>query len=302
MNEYEYFFTALWTDCKIIIIKENDLWLNKIINNCYKNIIDFEKEFSRFRQDSVLSLLNKNKSFEVWDIFLDLFFKSKEIFTLTNGYFNPLVNLENIWYINSFNKWIFERKQIVENLDFSEIKNYWNLIKLPKDANLDFGSIAKWYLANKISNYLCDNWLKNNLVSLWWDIFASWKNLYNHKWIVSINLPHISWNLSVCIENESIATSGIYTRKWQIWWENFHHIKTPFASKQNFLIKSCSIISKNWYFSDAIATAVISMWYEKWLEFFKKNNIKYLLLLDIEDEKWKIITNIDIYENNIWNF
>lgn len=292
MKKFDYTFKALWTECQIIIVKENDNNLNKVINKCYEDIKVFEQTFSRFLSDSILNELNRKKSLEVWEDFLSLLHKSKEIFELTNGYFNPLVNIEKTWYSSSFEKWDFIKVLSKnENLKFLNIKIYWDLVELEENMSLDFWSIAKWYLAQKISDFLAKNWIKNHLVNLGWDIFASWKNLENKKWSVWIYSPFEENKIidNVWISNESISTSWIYARKWKIENKDYHHILNPFSNNQEFELLSVSIIDKYWYKTDSLATSIHAMWYEKWLEFVKTNNLKYIFVL----KNWEIIKNID---------
>lgn len=285
MKKFEYTYKAIWTICSITIISENDNWLNNIINECYNKTINFENEFSRFKEDSKLSLLNKFKKLEVSDDFLSLIYKSREIFKLTNWYFNPLIDVRKIWYSNSFDKNLFSKIIINEDLNFDNVKNYWNLLEIWEFMNIDFWSIAKWYLAEKISNFLSEKWFNNNLVNMWWDIYASWLNLEWNKWQIAINSPF--WNnyeiKIVEISNASISTSWTYLRNWEISWEKYHHIRNPFLDKQEEELVSVSIIHNEWYFTDAIATAVIAMWKNKAIEFCKKNNIKYLFILKNND-------------------
>lgn len=289
MKKFEFNFKALWTHCLIIIINENNNWLNKIINNCYEKIISFENEFSRFRQDSVLSKLNKEKKLQVSDDFLTLINYSREIFDLTNWYFNPLIDLRKIWYSHTFEDKNFEKIQLNEDLSFKDIKNYWNFLEIWENMNLDFWSIAKWYLAEKISKYLTEKWYKNNLVNMWWDIYASWKNLDWEDWNISIQSPFWDENLKkiLKISNKSISTSWIYLRNWEISWEKFHHIRNPFSQKQENELVSVSIIHEKWYMTDALATAIIAMWKDMALKFCDKNKIKYLFILS----NWDILEN-----------
>lgn len=280
MKKFEYTYKAIWTICSITIISENDNWLNNLINECYNKTIIFENELSRFKENSKLSLLNKSKKLEVSDDFLSLIYKSREIYKLTNWYFNPLIDVRKIWYSNSFEEKVFEKIDVDEDLSFDEVKNYWNLLEIWEFMNLDFWSIAKWYLAEKISHYITDKWYKNNLVNMWWDIYASWTNLDWNKWQIAIDSP-FWWNEIEIVEisNSSISTSGTYLRNWEISWEKFHHIRNPFQDKQEDELVSVSIIHNNWYFTDAIATAVIAMWKQKAINFCEKNHIKYLFVL-----------------------
>ncbi len=289
MKKSDFKFKALWTICVITLVYEQKVWINKIINNYHKQILDFEKEFSRFREDSTLSKLNKLKKLEVNDDFLILINKSREIYKLTNWYFNPLIDVRKIWYTHNFEEKKFEKLEIDEDLSFEEVKNYWNLLEIGEYMNLDFWSIAKWYLAEKISNDLVKNWYKNNLVNIWGDIYVNWKNLENKPWQISINNPQDK-NNSIIIEisNSSISTSWTYLRNWEISWERFHHIRNPFSRKQENELISVSIIHERWYFTDAIATAIIAMWKDKALDFCKNNKIKYVFILN----NWEVLKNI----------
>lgn len=290
MKKSDFTFKALWTICVITVVYSNENNLKKYINNSYQEILDFEKEFSRFKKDSTLSKLNTLKKFEVSDDFLTLINKSREIYKLTNGYFNPLIDVRKIGYSHVFEEQKFEKiLQEQENLSFEEVKNYWNLLEIGDYMNLDFWSIAKWFLAEKISNNLSKNWFKNNLVNIWGDIFASWKNLENKNWKVAINNPFDKNNsLFVEISNASISTSWTYLRNWEISWEKFHHIRNPFSQLQEKEIISATIIDEKWYFTDAIATAIIAMWKIKAIDFCKNNKIKYIFILN----NWEIIKNI----------
>jgi thiamine biosynthesis lipoprotein ApbE len=83
MKKFEYTFKALGTVCILMIIKEDDTSLNKIINSCYNKIVNFENEFSRFKKDSFLNNLNRLKKLEASEDFLSLLSKSKEIYQYT---------------------------------------------------------------------------------------------------------------------------------------------------------------------------------------------------------------------------
>lgn len=290
MKKFEFTFKALGTICTVTIIWESKNGLNKLINECYKKIVTFENEFSRFKNDSSLSILNDKKEYEVSDEFLSLVQKSREVYTLTGGYFNPLVDVRKIGYSHSFDLQVFEKQEVLENLAFEEVKNYGNLMKLSQNMNLDFASIAKWYLSEKISQFLRDKWWKNNLVNLWWDIYVNGLNLDWEKWRVSIESPF--WDTKPVdifeLTNTSISTSWSYLRKWEIDGEKYHHLRNPFSQELQTELVSVTIIHPFWYMTDALATACFAMGKEKSIEFLEKNNIAYLLIL----ENWEILKNI----------
>ena len=289
MKKFEYTYKALATICSITIIRENDVWLNKIINHCYDITTRFENEFSRFKSDSTLSKLNTNKKQEVSDDFLTLIYKSRDIYKMTQGYFNPLIDVRKIGYSHSFTDGNFEVLDVQEDLNFDNVKNYWSLLEIDTNMNIDLWSIAKWYLAEKISRYLVEKGYKNNLCNMWGDIYASWHNLEWKKWQIAITSPF--WVIEpaavVEVSNNSVSTSGTYLRNWEVWGKKVHHIRNPYSDEVESELVSVTIISNTWYMSDALATAVIAMGRQKAIDFCEKNNIKYLF----------VISNGDIVQN-----
>ncbi|EKE28164.1 MAG: Membrane-associated lipoprotein [uncultured bacterium (gcode 4)] len=271
----------MWTICSIIVINEDDKSLKKIINGIYKNIVDFENEFSRFRIDSQLSKLNRDKKMPVSDIFLLMLDRSREMFSLTDWYFNPLIDLRKIWYSDSFEIWRFEKINLVEDLNFNDIKNYWNLLEIWQDMNLDFWAIAKWFLADILSGALKSAWYNDHMINLWGDICLSWYNLFWGKWQVGISSPFDKNEIFTTLElsSKSISTSWTFIRKWKINNEDYHHIRNPLSDKSENELISVSVINRYWYKSDSLATALIAMWKSKALEFCEDNDIDYLFIM-----------------------
>ena len=288
MKKFNYRFKALWSIIVINIVSENDKKIDDLVKNIYSIIIDFENKYSRFKENSMLSILNKSKSMNVDSDFINLLLKSKEIYELTKWYFNPLVNLSNIWYSKSWEQNNFITKKQEENLDFKKIWIYWNNLELLQWMNLDFGGIGKWFIADKIKSFLLTQWEENFLLNIWWDIIASGKNLKKEYWSSWIQDP-FSENLIKILElkNKSISTSWNYIRNWKIDNKKYHHILTPWKKQKNN-ISSVSIIDKYAYKTDSLATAIVAMWKEKWIDFCKKNNIFYAII----DNEWNFFSNL----------
>lgn len=104
---YEKIDFLMWTDiCISIVSQKNPM---SYIDNWFDIFSSYEKEFSRFQASSDLSILNFKKQLKVSSRFLEVFYLSKEIYKKTSWFFNPLVNLKNIWYSQTFSSWIFEK-------------------------------------------------------------------------------------------------------------------------------------------------------------------------------------------------
>jgi thiamine biosynthesis lipoprotein len=163
----------------------------------------------------------------------------------------------------------------------NQVKNYWKFLEIWQNMNIDFWAIAKWYFAEKMSKYILNKWYKNNLVNLWWDIYASGTNWEGKKWNIGIDSPFWQNEIiaSMEISNSSISTSWTYLRNWEILWKKYHHIRNPYSLSCENDFVSVTILHMHWYMSDAIATAVIAMWKTKWIEFCTKNNILFFFVL-----------------------
>lgn len=278
----------MWTDIEITISCEKNPI--EYINNSFWLIYSMELEFSRFLKDSSLSLLNSEKMLEVSDRFIEVFNLSKEIYNKTGWIFNPLVNLSNIWYSNSFEKKEFLETLELSDLSLEKVKTAWNMIAIWKDQNLDFWWIVKWYTVDLVKNYLISKWFNDFIINAGWDIYLSWKNNWK-KWIIWIDNPFKKDEAfaSIELENLSVSTSWSYKRNWKIWDKNYHHILNPLNNSNENEIVSISIIAEKTYLTDSYATACFNMWVEKALKFLEGNKIDWIIISkdwEIYNSKW----------------
>lgn len=278
--KYQFNEKKLGTTIEIIIIegkkKEKEIIDN--ISLLWLFIDEFENEFSRFRDNSMLNKLNRGKYITVSNRFLDILAKSINIYRFTNNYFNPLLNLKNIWYSNNFTDNSFKIVKEEMDLNLDEIKIKWNDIYLKSDQNLDFGWIAKWYLVDELSRKLEEFWYNNYIVNAWWDIYMRWINDEGNKWGIGIENPYGDGYIWIIeLSNFSISTSGSYKRHWTIEWKNYHHIVNPINLENETSLVWITIIAPKCYISDTLATAIFCMWIEKWKEFMIKNWIDWIL-------------------------
>lgn len=287
----------MWTNITISVISDTNPLED--IHNSFGLIYSLEKEFSRFSNLSDLSLLNKEKELELSNRFIKIFNIVKTIYKETDGYFNPLMNLKNIWYAEDFRKWIFDKKDELQDIDIEKISVNQNKIKLWKNQNIDLWWIVKWYAVDLVSEYLKEKWYIDFIINAWGDIFISWKNKNGDVPVVAIDSPFNKKKILAVLEvtNKAISTSWTYKRKWNVENENFHHILNPKTNSNNNEIISISLVSDKCYIADAYATACIAMWIEKSLVFLKKQNIDWIIIWtdgNTYETKWLKDYNLEI--------
>ena len=287
----------MWTDINITIVSNKNPI--KDIYDSFGIFYSLEKEFSRFLEKSDLNILNNSKEIEVSNRFIEVLKLTKKIYLDTEKYFNPLVNLRNIWYSTTFKKWIFKKEEIKQNLDFKKVLVVWNFVTLTENQNLDLGWIVKGYWVDLVSSFLKEKGYDNFIINAWWDIYLSWNNASGNTPVVSIDNPFNEKEIfaTLDIKNKSLSTSGTYKRKWDIDWKEFHHILNPEQNNNNNEIISISLIADKCYITDSYATACIAMWIEKSLIFLQKQNIDWIIIWSdwsIYTTKWMSVYNLNI--------
>jgi len=285
MNIQNFQFSALGTACEIQIANHEEggnksPFLHPTINQVYRKIAVFEQEFSRFRADSRLSLLNKKKSLEVSEDFLRLLEISKQIYEIKDGYFNPLFHPANIGYGHSFETGIFEINFSPADLNLSNLKNYGNLLELKENMELDFGGIAKGYLSEKISSFLLASGFPHHIANIGGDLTVRGYQEANKPWVVWIESPFELGSIycTVSMSHGSLSTSGTYLRKWQIDGKEYHHIQSPSTLPPQERLVLVSVKHTHGAYSDALATALQSMGKSQAIQFAQDNKLEVVLI------------------------
>ena len=266
----------MWSVLNITIYDNNiDL---EVIENCFFETEKFEKKYSRFLEDSYLSLLNKNKSSQEipWEL-LSILKLSNKVSQISNWYFDITILpfLENIWY------WI-NKEEMKEVYWYKNIVINDNTIKLENWVSIDIWSVWKWYIVDKIYNILNEKY-NEFVIDFWWDIRIKWKQkIYLED---PLQLSKNIWYIE--LENSSIASSASNRRKTKKWW----HLINP---KKNITDDKLAVytIHKLASFSDILSTALYVSPIEVALNMVKKS--KWL-------EAMIIMKNWKIYKTNWFN-
>jgi thiamine biosynthesis lipoprotein len=251
---------------------------------------------STYIPTSDISKINGGDTTIVLDTYLtEVMEKSKRIYKETNGYFDPTVG-------NLVNAWGFGPQKAKKDIDSIEVKKMMQFVGLNKvtikngrlvkeipEIYLDFNSIGKGYGVDVIGRFLETKDITNYLVEIGGEIRARGKNKKEKFWTVAIEKPNTdgtqSFQTTVRLENESMATSGNY-RKFRITKEGKKYVHTVnpttgFASESNLL--SASVISKSDCADvDAYATAFMAMGLEKTKNFLKNNPEVHTVLLFLD--------------------
>ena len=253
---------------------------------------------STYQSDSDISKVNQNEAFTVDSHFQHVFNASKEIYTATDGVFDPTIGI-------LVNAWDFGPEGKVMTLDSLKIDSLMQSVGLDKvilennmiikenpDTFIDFNAIAKGYGVDVIAEFLDSQKITDYIVEIGGEIRCKGKNIEKQNpWKVGVELPHFDTEQSilnvVSLYDESMATSGTYRKfKTDSLGNRYSHIidpKTGYPSKTNLL--SISVIAEDCMTADAYATAFKAMGLEKVKIFLKSHpEIKTFLIFN-NDQK-----------------
>jgi len=290
-------FPAMGTDISVDIITElsapremsNVLEARKALRQVQEIFQENEKIFSRFREDSELSMINCNLRKET--------FVSEKMFAvlelcmkfhgLSDGYFDPRVlrSLEIIGYSKDF------RTNDLNSADNRRLQFKKNEQSLQEDLlldrerkmivvqkKIDTTGIAKGYCVDEAAQYLKDMGFENFIVDAGGDMFALGSDENGEEWKIGVEGMDNS-RAMLKLSNEGIATSGISRKRWTIGDKKVHHLINPKDPKDfSFDIKTVTVIDEKTVEADGRAKVLVIMGKERGLQFANENNIKALFL------------------------
>jgi thiamine biosynthesis lipoprotein len=299
---------ALGTTYHITFFSEKDIVWEKGFDSIFEAV---NKSMSTYLPNSDISKINKgNTRVQVDNMFKDVFLLSKEIYTNTNGYFDPTVG-------NLVNAYGFGAEQLT-NISEEKLDSLFQLVgfhnfkltanneveKKFNNSYIEFNAIAKGYTVDRIASYLEKNKVKNYLIEIGGELRVSGKNKEkNQAWRVGLDDPFQSdkkRKVTAVLElnNQSLATSGNY-RKFKIdslTGERFVHTinpKTGNATKSNIL--SASVLAHTCAEADAYATAFMAMGLEKSKKVMAETGIGAYLIY-AENDSTKIYSSAKFKE------
>ena len=246
-------FHALGTSCFLEIFDDLDQKnFNLIMEYLILEIINFENNFSRFKENSLIGQLNKNKklNYNSEDLFKMLSI-SQDMNLITNGIFNIAIAqiLESNGYGGNYlegNKFFPEQKDVLK-FDSSSVE-------IASNIKIDLGGIGKGYLIEKISLILKNKFhLKYFLINFGGDIYATTDR--GNKIKIDLENPNIPGMKigSIFLTNNSVCCSSNSKRNWTIQDKTFYHILDPESKKVNF---SSFVISTSTTIGDIVATCL----------------------------------------------
>ena len=287
---------ALGSPAEITIYHPNQKEAEDILSESHKKLVQLENLFSLYKDNSQLSMLNKNGYVEnPHPDMLALLNLSKKYAEMTDGAFDvtvqPLWNLYNEAFIKT-NKPPLESEieKTLSLVDWRSISVSKNLINYEKEGmSSTLNGIAQGYITDKISEHLINSDINNTLVQL-----GEYRGIGDHPdgrpWRLLLSNPEHTDSIGeIEFTNAAVATSAGLGTPFDLTGKH-HHIFDPKNgyNANNYL--QVSVTSKTAAEADALATAFLILNRKASEKIARSLNVGFEILDN--DRNRKIITSI----------
>ena len=300
---------AFGTTYQVIVQSEsNSSKIKQSIDSIFEVV---NNSMSTYRSNSIISKVNQSQNpVKVDSHFIEVFEKSKDIWKLSNGYFDPtagsIVNLYGMGPNNklqSINEYKIDSVMQYVGLEKVYLNQQNFIVKTDENVYIDFNAIAKGYSVDLIKDLLININSNNFLIEVGGELITMGVNEKNKKWKVAIQNPVDlnSYYSEITLDGMSLATSGNY-RKFRIDSETgvrYAHIVNPInGQSMSNNILSASVIANSCIEADAWATSLMLMDPMEAVEIINNIvDIEVLILTAVNDQiipiksdDWDLIT------------
>ncbi len=262
--EFKAIGTTWVIDIGDVISNEIEISLKDTV---LKRTGEFEQNYSRFRNDSLVTKMSHNAgTYTLPDDAQLLFEVYKKLYVATGGMVSPFMGqtLSDAGYDASYS--LTPKPEITKPPKWEDILDYNHpKITLKKPILFDFGAAGKGYLVDIVSEIINKAGIKNYTVNAGGDI--AYKNIFDKKLRVGLENPEdFKQVLGVAeIINQSICGSAGSRRAWG----EYTHIINPETGKSPENILAIWVTADNTVIADGLTTALFFTEPEKIRGMFK---------------------------------
>lgn len=244
----------------------------------------FDATLSPFNETSAITRVNENDSTVVLnEWFVNVFRRSQEIWTQTDGAFDPTVSpLINAWGFGFKQGYSLSSHDIDSLLQFVGMDKIsldnGKVIKQDRRMSLNFSAIAKGYAVDVVAELLESKGIENFLVEIGGELVGKGRNPKGECWQVGINKPEedsesvmgeIEEIVAIC--DGAMATSGNYRNfRYENGKKVAHTIDPVSGYPVQHSLLSATVIAPDCMTADAYATAFMVMGIDKSLQLAEK--------------------------------
>lgn len=295
---------ALGTSYSIIYIADRELDYQREIDSVFQVM---NQSLSTYIQTSDISRINTgNTEVVVDDMFREVFELSKEIHSITDGYFDPTVGvMVNAWGFGPGKKVVMDSSIVDSLMQFVGLHKVRltaenTIVKQYPDSYLDFNAIAKGYAIDRLAKMMDQKGIKDYLLEVGGELVGKGVNQIKQKpWVVGIDDPQAETGRKlkrlIQLEDMALASSGNY-RKFRIdsitGKKYVHTIDPKTGYTKNASTLGATVLAKSCAEADAYATAFMAMELDRAKEILstQKDLEGYVIYIDEEGKTREYMT------------
>lgn len=251
----------------------------KILDGCLELCRSYENILSKTLEGSEVYKLNhrsaNQQTVTVSDDIKALITEAQNYSERSEGGFDVTIEpLSSLWNFTSENPVIppdEEIKEAVKKVGYKNLKLEGNTLTfLSPDTTLDFGAVAKGYIADRLKDYLLEQGVKSAIINLGGNVLCVGEKPDGTPFKIGLQKPFADRNETIetlNIRDMSVVSSGVYERHFIKDGTNYHHLLNPRDGYpfQNGLV-SVTILSKVSADGDGMSTACFSLGLEEGLK------------------------------------
>ncbi|RFZ79503.1 FAD:protein FMN transferase [Lacrimispora amygdalina] len=251
----------------------------KILNECLDICRSYENVFSKTIEGSEVYKINhrpaQESSVKLSPDMAALLSKGLYYSKISGGDFDITVEpLSSLWDFTAPKPVVPPSDEIsaaVKKVGYQNLKlDGDTLTFLSPDTSIDFGAIAKGYIADRMKDYLLEHGVRSAVINLGGNVLCVGKKPDGSPFKIGLQKPYADRNETIetlNIEDMSVVSSGVYERHFVKDGVNYHHILNPRDGYpyENGLV-SVTILSKLSVDGDALSTTCFSMGLEQGME------------------------------------
>lgn len=263
----------------------------------------FDKSLNPFKENSIITKVNRNEPVELDSFFLNVFRRAEEISRQTEGRFDitisPLINAWGFGFQNmdSITPEIIDSLKEFVGYEKISVDNEGNVVKADPRVQINTSAIAKGYACDVVGNLLESYGIADYMVEIGGEIVAKGVNDRGECWRIGIDKPiddatgmahDLQTVLSLC--DKAMATSGNYRNYYIKDGKKFAHTIDPLTGYPSQLdILGATVIADDCMTADAYATAFMVMGLEKSMKVAQNvEGLDYYLIYENSDGKMDI--------------
>ena len=308
MSSFSIIGTTMGTTYEVKINSVDFVDAHELKEKIDSYLLDINMIFSTYIDSSEISIINKSLDDKILisNEFNDVILESLYWANISNGLYDPTVYpLVDLWGFagnkknNPPNDEIIQN--ILKNISYRKISLDNNILFKQKNTHIDLSSLAKGYAVDSIALMLINQGFNDFMIDIGGELLSSGNN-DNKDWIIGIAHPNESGLfLKTIINDFSIATSGTYNNYTIYNGQEYSHIINPITGYPiNNSVVSATVLSESCMVSDAIATMLMVLPYQKGIDII--NNIENIECMILINEENKIISiKSDNFKENIVN-